>query len=296
MDLLKSMGTFVRVIETGSLSAAARDLGVSQPAVSQQVSALERHLNARLINRTTRQMTVTQVGAEYYKKAQSIIEAVDEASDTAAGLATTLTGHLRIHAPAGFGQSYVADVAVAFQQENPSVIVELILDDQFVDLTAQAVDVAIRFGNLASSTLVARKLGILRRIIVAAPSYIARNGSPESPEALANHVQVQFNSAPDGNLMPLVGPSGTLLVPVKSVFLANNSFVLTKAMKAGIGLGGVQLPQVRDAVEAGDLVRVMTKFEYAPLDVHAVYPSGRFIPSKSKAFVAFLENSIRDVW
>lgn len=296
MDVLKSMTTFLRVVEAGSLSAAARDLGISQPAVSQQVSALEAHLNVRLINRTTREMTLTEAGRTYRQKAQHIIEAVQEAGEAVGGLTANLAGHLRIHAPAGFGQSHVADVAVAFQQRNPNVVIELILEDQFVDLTAQAVDVAIRFGTLPSSTLIARRLGTVQRIVVAAPAYIAANGNPETSDELAHHVQVQFNGASDGHLMPLVGPSGPELVPVRPIFMANNAFALSKALKAGIGLGGVQLPLVGDALNEGTLVRVMTKFQYAPLSVHAVYPSGRFIPSKAKAFVDFLEESAKSVW
>lgn len=296
MDLLRAMVVFVRVAESGSLSAAGRYLGVSQPAISQQISALERHLELRLINRTTRQLTLTEAGSVYYRKAQTIIEAVHEAGEAVNGLATKLTGSLRIHAPAGFGQSYVADIAIAFQQRHPNVVIELILDDKFVDLTAQAIDVAIRFGTLASSSLIARRLGTLRRIIVASPAYITANGSPEIPDVLSQHVQVQFNGASDGVLMPLIGPSGPIMVPVKPIFMANNAFALTKALKAGLGLGGAQLPQICDELEEGALVRVMTEFEYAPLDVHAVYPSGRFIPSKVRSFVNFLEQSVEGIW
>lgn len=295
MDVFKAMVTFVRVAEAGSLSAAARDMGLSQPAVSQQVSALERHLNVRLINRTTRQLTMTEAGALYRQKAKAVIAAMHEADESVAGGTADLTGHLRVHAPNGFGQSHVADIAIAFQKSNPSLTVELILDDHFADLTAQAVDVAIRFGTLVSSTLVARRLGTIHRIIVAAPSYIAVHGSPETPSDLAHHMQVQFNGAPDDHLMPLVGKSGHVMVPVKPVFTANNAFVLTKALKSGLGLGGAQLPLIGDELKSGRLVRVMKEFEYAPLDVHIVYPSGHFIPKKVKAFIAFLKQSMIDI-
>lgn len=296
MDLLRAMVTFVRVAEAGSLSAAGRDLGVSQPAVSQQVLALERHLNVRLINRTTRQLTLTEAGSDYYRKAQTIIDAVHEAGEAAAGLATNLAGHLRVHAPVGFGQSYIADIAIAFQQRHPDVVIELILDDKFVDLTAGAVDVAIRFGNLASSRLIARRLGTLRRILVASPAYITANGSPETPDALSLHRQVQFNGAYDGSLMPLIGPSGPVMVPVRPVFMANNAFALTKALNAGVGLGAAQLPQIHAELNEGALVRVMSDYEYASLDAHAVYPSRRFIPSKVRAFIEFLERALKEIW
>lgn len=296
MDMFRAMTVFVRVVEAGNLSAAGRGLGVSQSAVSQQVSALERHLNLRLINRTTRKLTLTEAGADYYRKSQTIIEAVREANETAAGLSSELTGKMRVHAPVGFGQTHISDIAISFQQLHPGVNIELILDDRFVDLTARAVDVAIRFGSLVSSGLVVRRLGTLRRIVVAAPDYVVNYGSPETPDALLCHRQVQFKDAPNGHVMPLISASGRVMVPVTSVFMANNAFVLTKALIAGLGLGGAQLPQIRRELEDGTLVRVMKEFEYEPLDVHAVYPSSRFIPAKVRAFVEYLEQSLNAVW
>lgn len=296
MDVFRAMVTLVRVVEAGSLSAAARDLNVSQPAISQQITALEQHLRVRLISRTTRQMALTEAGSLYYRKARAIIEAVAEAGEVAAGHSATLTGALRIQAPIGVGQSYIADVVVAFQQQHPQVIIDLVLDDRFVDLNAQAVDVAIRFGKLASSSLVARRLGTLRRIVVASPKYVAAHGSPEDEFSLGTHSQVRFNAAPEGDAMPLIGPSGPITVPVRTAFMANNAFTLTKALVAGIGIGGAQLPLINDALKTGQLVRVMSSFAYAPLEVHAVYPSGRFIPAKVSAFVAFLEDHTTGIW
>ncbi|QOL79745.1 LysR family transcriptional regulator [Pseudooceanicola spongiae] len=296
MDMLRAMASFVRVVDAGSLSAAGRDLGVSQSAISQQIAALEQLLKVRLIRRTTRQMALTDAGAEYYRKAQAILEAVQEAGEAAAGHAAALKGRLRIHAPVGFGQSYIADVAIAFQKSHPGVIVELILDDRFIDLTADAVDIAIRFGNLASSGLVVRRLGRMRRILVASPAYIAENGHPDDATMLTHHVQVRFNGAPERDAIPLIGPDGPLEVPVRTVFMANNAFALTKALVAGVGLGGAQLPLVQTELESGELVRLMPDFEYAPLDVHAVYPSGHFIPQKVSAFVLYLQQATKGVW
>lgn len=296
MDILRAMVTYVRVVEAGSLSAAARNLGVSQPAISQQITALEQHLQVRLISRTTRQMALTEAGSLYYRKARVIIEAVAEAGELAAGQTATLTGALRIQAPVGVGQSYIADMVIAFQQLHPQVLTDLVLDDRFVDLNAQAVDVAIRFGKLASSGLVARRLGTLRRIVVASPAYVAAHGSPEDALSLSDHMQVRFNAAPEGDEMPLIGPSGPISVPVRTVFMANNAFALTKALVAGIGVGGAQLPLIDDALKTGQLVRVMSAFAYTPLEVHAVYPSGRFIPAKVSAFVAFIEKATKAIW
>lgn len=296
MDLLRATSTFIRVVDTGSLSAAGRDLGLSQSAVSQQIAALEQHLAVRLIRRTTRQMTLTDAGADYYQRAQVIIEAVHEATEAASGHAASLSGPLRIHAPVGFGQSHIAEVAIAFQQHHPSVAIELILDDRIVDLTAEAVDVAVRFGTLSSPSLVVRRLGTLPRVLVASPAYLADHGNPEDVAALADHVQVRFNGAATGDIIPLIGPDGPVDVSVKTAFMTNNPVTLTKALVAGFGIGAAQLPLISAELQKGQLVRLMTEFEYTPLEVHAVYPSRRFIPAKVRAFVDFLQVSTKDAW
>lgn len=295
MDVLAAMSVFVRVAELRSLSAAGRDLKLSQPAVSQKVSALEQHLGVRLVNRTTRQLALTEAGQTYYSLAKPVLAAVDEAADLVAGAGSQLTGHFRIQAPTGFGQMYLADIAIAFQLQHPGLTIELMLDDRYVDLTEQAVDLAIRFGTLRSSSLVARRLGTLRRILVAAPAYLAQHGTPDTPEDLSTHRQVRFSWAATDDTMPLTGPAGSLLVAVQTSFLANNTFVLTKALVAGLGLGGAQLPQIRAELAAGQLVQVMPVYQYAPLDVHAVYPTSHYVPTKVRAFTDHLRNALSEI-
>jgi DNA-binding transcriptional LysR family regulator len=289
------MNVFVRVAELGSLSAAGRDLSLSQPAVSQKVSALEQHLGVRLINRTTRQLGLTEAGRSYYARAKPVLAAVQEAAELAAGGVGQLTGRLRIQAPTGFGQMYLADIAIAFQQKHPVLTIELMLDDRYVDLTEQGVDLAVRFGNLRSSGLVARRLGTLRRILVAAPAYIAKHGMPETPEQLSSHRQVRFSWAATDDTMPLTSPAGSLLVAVQTSFLANNTFVLTKALVAGLGLGGAQLPQIQAELAAGTLVQIMPSYHYAPLDVHAVFPTSHFVPAKVRVFIDHLKSALSDI-
>ncbi|WP_035102815.1 LysR family transcriptional regulator [Devosia sp. LC5] len=295
MDVLAAMGVFVRVAELGSLSAAGRDLNLSQPAVSQKVSALERHLGVRLINRTTRQVALTEAGRTYYARARPVLAAVDEAAELVAGADAPLRGHLRIQAPTGFGQMYLADIAIAFQLAHPGLTTELMLDDRYVDLTEQAVDLAVRFGTLRSSGLVARRLGTLRRILVAAPAYLARHGTPGTPEELSAHRQVRFSWAATDDSMPLTGPAGPLHVAVQTSFLANNTFVLTKALVAGLGLGGAQLPQIRAELATGKLVQIMPAYQYAPLEVHAVFPTSHFLPAKVRAFTDHLKSALSEI-
>ncbi|OWJ65531.1 LysR family transcriptional regulator [Inquilinus limosus] len=288
MDRFTTMATFVRVAELGSLSAAARALGLTQPAVSQQVAALERRLGVRLLNRSTRRLALTEAGERYHAQARRILEAVAEAEDGLAEASDVLSGSLRVHAPAGLGQAHLAPILIGFQQRHPALAVELIADDRYADLIGEGVDVAIRLGALASPGLVARRLATLRRILVASPGYVAARGSPETPEDLAHHPHVRFSWAAAGDAVPLAGPDGPLEVRVQSRFLANNAFVLIEAIRAGIGIGGAQLPLVQPLLDRGELVRVMRGYAYAPLEVHAVYPSARFVPRRVRAFVDHL--------
>ncbi|WP_395682428.1 LysR family transcriptional regulator [Inquilinus sp.] len=288
MDRFTTMATFVRVAQLGSLSAAARALGLTQPAVSQQVAALERRLSVRLLNRSTRRLALTEAGERYLAQARRILEAVAEAEDGLAEASDTLSGSLRVHAPAGLGQAHLAPILIGFQRRHPELTVELIADDRYAELIGEGVDVAIRLGALASPGLVARRLATLRRILVASPDYVAAHGSPENPEELARHPHVRFSWAAAGETVPLVGPDGPLEVRVPSRFLANNAFVLIEAIRAGIGVGGAQLPLVQVLLDQGALVRVMATYAYAPLEVHAVYPSGRFVPRRVRAFVDHL--------
>jgi DNA-binding transcriptional LysR family regulator len=285
MDRFTAMTTFVRATELGSLSAAARELGLTQPAVSQQIAGLERHLRTRLFNRSTRKLALTAAGETYLAKARRILDEMAEVEDDLLGLSAALEGSLRVQAPVGLGQKYLAPLVADFHCRHRGLTVELILDDHVADLVGEGVDVAFRLGDLAVATLVARKLGSVSRILVASPGYVAANGSPETPEELARHAHVRFSWTPAGEHLPLVGPHGPVTVSVGSIFRANNSFVLMEAMRSGLGVGGVQLPLVHDLLARGELVRVMQDYAYAPMDLHAVYPSRRFIPRRVRALV-----------
>lgn len=202
MDRFAAMKTFVRVAELGTLSAAARELGLTQPAVSQQVAALERHLDMRLFHRSTRQLALTEGGETYYQHARQILLAVDEAEESAGELSSTLRGNLRLHGPVGFGQMHLSPIVIEFQRRHPDLTIELVLDDRFADLIAEGVDVAIRFGDLKSSDLIARKLATFERILVASPDYIAAHGKPQTPDDLIRHRYIRFSWSPQGESIP----------------------------------------------------------------------------------------------
>jgi DNA-binding transcriptional LysR family regulator len=295
MDQLGAMRTFIRVAELGTLSAAARELGLTQPAVSQQIAALERHLTIRLFHRSTRQLALSEGGETYYRHAQQILQAVDEADESAGALSSTLQGNLRIHAPVGFGQMHLAPVVFDFQRQHPDLTTELVLDDRLSDLIAEGVDVAIRFGAMKSSDLIAQKLGSFERILVASPDYIAAHGSPHTPDDLIKHRYIRFIWSPQGEAIPLIGPQGPVDVPVRSIFRANNAFVLNEALCAGLGIGGAQLPLVQPLIDNGKLVQVLPDHVYAPMDIHVVYTSSRFVPRKIRAFIQHLMTAMKAV-
>ncbi|MGH6859060.1 MAG: LysR substrate-binding domain-containing protein [Phyllobacterium sp.] len=295
MDKLSAMKTFVRVVELGTLSAAARAMGLTQPAVSQQIAALERTLGFRLLHRSTRQLTLSESGEIYYQRTRQILEAMDEAEETAAGLSSALRGNLRVHVPVGLGQMHLAPMVIDFHRRHPDVTVELVLDDRIVDLIAEGVDLAIRLGGLDPSELVARKLATFERILVASPGYLATHGTPETAAALIGHRHVRFLWSPLGEVIPLVGPDGPVTVPVRSTFLANNAFVLNEALCAGLGIGGAQLPLVQPLLDDGRLVRVLPHYAYSPMDIHAVYASARFMPRKVRSLIDHIEAGLASI-
>ncbi|WP_262300169.1 LysR family transcriptional regulator [Microvirga sesbaniae] len=288
MDRFTAMATFVRVAELGSLSAAARELGLTQPAVSQQITGLERRLRTRLLNRSTRKLTLTAAGETYLARARQILDEVAEVEDDLVSLSSELKGSLRVQAPSGLGQRYLAPLIVDFHGRHPGLTVDLILDDHVADLIEEGVDVALRLGTPGSASLVARKLGSVSRILAASPGYVAAHGSPATPDELVRHDHVRFSWTAAGEHLTLIGPQGPVTVEVRSSFRANNSYVLLEALRKGLGVGGVQLPLVQDLLTSGELVRVMEDYAYPPLDLHAVYSSRRFVPREVHALVDHL--------
>ncbi|EKF63817.1 LysR family transcriptional regulator [Serratia plymuthica] len=295
MDKLSAMKTFVRVAELGSLSAAARDLGLTQPAVSQQIAGLEQQLGTQLLFRSTRAASLTDAGGGYYRQIKPILAAVDEAEEALHGLNRRLQGNLRIHAPTGFGQQHLTPLAIAFQQRHPELNIELLLDDRRADVIGEGIDVAIRFGELSAPGTVARRLGELQRILVASPAYLAAHGMPQTLAALTAHAHIRYSGLSDGDTLTLIGPQGAEMVNVRPVFRANNTFSLLAAIESGLGIGGAQRPLIGRQLAAGTLVQVLPAWHYPPMALHAVYPAARFIPGKVRAWVDYLLGALEGI-
>jgi len=237
MDRLEAMDIFVRIVETGSFSAVARDLGTTQPTISKQITALERRLKTRLLERSTRSLNVTASGTTYYERCKRILEDVKAAEGALGRLQSSLTGTLHVNGSIALGQLFLTPLLLEFQRRYPELTVELTLNDRYIDLVEEGVDVAVRLGRLADSHLVARRLGATRRVLVATRTYLDAHGTPQEPAQLARHNCLLYAYLSTGNEWTFRGPQGDLRVHVHGNFKANNGHSIREAMLAGADLG-----------------------------------------------------------
>ena len=294
VDRLTAMELFVRIVETGSFSAAAREFGTSQPSVSRQVRALERRLSARLLYRTTRHLTLTEAGRVFYDDCREIIASVQAAEGDVGLLQESLRGLLRINTSVALGQEYIAPLVYKFQRKHGDLTVDLTLNERFVDLVEEGIDVAVRFGELQAMNLVARRLGRTRRVIVATPAYLRRHGTPKVPADLATHNCILFNYPPTSD-WTLRGAEGEVKVHVTGRFRANNGHVIRGAILEGVGVGWIPEALIHDKLRSRVVRQVLAAYVMQPLDVHALYASARHVPAKVSAFVNFLQEEFRSI-
>jgi len=289
MDRLAALEAFARVAETGSFSAAARALALSKSLISRQVSALEAELGARLIARTTRSLALTEVGRGYYEQVARILAQMEEADLSVSQLQATPRGKLRVNAPMSFSLLRLAPVLPDFLALYPEIDVDLSMNDRRVDLMEEGFDLAIRLGRLAESSLIARKLGPMQRIVCASPAYLAERGLPQVPADLKVHDCLCYSNADTVDEWRFSGPEGRpITVEVKGRVRANNGDLLRLAALRGLGL--VDLPGflVGADIEAGALVPVLREYIRQEGGVYAVYPHARYLPPKIRVFIDFL--------
>ncbi|TPD93687.1 LysR family transcriptional regulator [Pantoea vagans] len=290
---LTAIQTFVRVAEAGSFSAAARQNGMKQSAVSQQIAALEEALGVVLLHRTTRKMALTEQGQHYLQQVRQLLSAMEELEQQLRPGTQPLHGKLHIQLPSGIGHRLMPHL-IAFQQAHPALQLNIALEDRLSDLIAEGVDVAIRLSESPPATLAARSLITVETILVASPEWIAQNGMPETPDDLQRHPHIRFSGiSPDAPLQLVSGMTG-VSVPVKSVFRSNNSEALMQALEAGLGIGGLQLLIGADALASGRLVRVLPDWRLPDRYLYAVFPDARFIPDKVRKLVAEVSELIRE--
>ena len=295
MDRLTGIGLFVAAVDEGSLAQAARRFGMSAAMTGKYVAALEAQVGARLLQRTTRRLTLTEIGHGYYLRCKQILEAFEEANREASAAHATVRGVLRVAAPVTFGALHLGGVVARFLNEHPEVKVEVVLGDRYVDLLEAGVDVALRIGKLADATLVTRRIAPCRMILCASPAFLQRNGTPRSPAALKKVDRLAFSdavSAGDWTLFDSRGRAHTIDGPCRLV--SNNMQMLVAAAVAGSGIAYGPSFAFGDSLMRGELVAVLPGYRAADLDLQAVYPSTRHIPVRVRRFVDCLVEQFGD--
>lgn len=288
MDRLTAMQAFVRVVERGGFTAAAEDLRFSRAMVSKHVQDLEEHLGARLLNRTTRKVSLTEAGRVYFERSLQLLADLTETEEAVGALQAKPRGRLRINAPVSFGALHLAAAVADYMAAQPEVSVEFTLNDRVVDLVEEGYDVAVRIGRLADSSLIARRLAPCRMVVCASPEYLTRNGQPLVPADLAGHNCLGYSYGQARGEWQFEGPEGADLVRVRGRMQANNGDALRAAALHGTGV--VLLPSFIVGIDlaAGRLLPVLAGYRVPELAIHAVYPPGRHLSAKVRSFVDFL--------
>jgi DNA-binding transcriptional LysR family regulator len=292
MDRLESMTILIAAVEAGSLSAAARRLRVPLATVSRKVAELEAHLGTRLLNRTSRRLTLTEAGDAYVAACRRILEEVDEAERAAAGEYSAPRGELIVTAPIVFGRLHVLPVVIDFLRAHPEIAIRLTLADHTINLLEEHVHVAVRIGALPDSSLVATRLGAIRRVVCASPGYFAARGVPQTPADLATHDCVAFEGM-SGSLWHFAQGKSEASVAVRARLVVNTAEAAIDAAIAGLGITRVLSYQAAEALRAGTLALALTEFEPEPSPVHLVHAGGRQLPQKLRAFRDFAAPRIR---
>ena len=284
MDRLDAMQAFVTVADLKGFAPAARKLGLSPSGVTRLISALENRIGARLLQRTTRSVTLTDAGARYLERARRILADVEEAEIAAESERARPNGRLVISAPVGFGRLHVSPVLTAYLKRYREVSAELRLEDRMINLVEEGIDLAVRIGHLADSSIVARHVGDMRRITVASPGYLKARGEPKKPQDIAAHDTIQFGSAPGGEWRFVEG-GNEIRLDYSPRLSTNSADAAIRYAEAGGGLTRVLAYQAADAIKRGRLKAVLTKFEQPALPIHIVYPTSRLLSAKVRTFI-----------
>lgn len=294
MNQLESMAILVAVADTGSLSAAARQLGVPLATVSRKVAGLEAHLGTRLLLRTTRQLSLTEAGAAYVAACRRILEEVSEAERAAMGEYAAPRGEIVITAPVVFGRLHVVPVVAQFLAQYPEIGVKLVLTDRVVHLMEEQVDAAVRIGDLPDSNLMAVGVGMVRQVVCGSPGYLDAHGAPETPRDLARHECISFDVLESRRAWVFGAGKQQLEVSVPSRFAVNTAEAAIDAAMLDIGLVRVLFYQVAAALRQGALRVVLEPFESPPLPIHVVHKGQAPLPLKLRAFLDFAAPRLRE--
>lgn len=295
MDTLTRMRAFIDVVEAEGYSSAARKIGRSKALLSKYVRELEDELGALLLNRTTRQFSMTEAGQTYYRRASEIIRDIDTLSDTVRDSAGDVKGRIKLTAPRSFADAEVGQSLIDFAIAHPDIVLDIRLDDRFVDLVEEGYDLAIRITRLEDSGMIVRKLSSFSLLGCASPDFLAKHGTPTHPSDLANLPCVIDTNGRFLNSWRFDGGDGTIIpVTVNGRIEANSPLVALRAVQAGLGVGFIPDFVALPAIARGDLVQILERFTLGDRGIYAVYPHRRYLPAKVRALVDFLAKWFRD--
>lgn len=296
MDRITGVQLFIRIVETGSFSRASVDLGVTQPTATKHVAAVEARLGARLLNRNTRGVSATEIGALYYEKCKTIQRELEEADNLATLLQSRVGGQLRVSTSVAFGRRVLTPLVLAFMREHPDLTVDLSFDDRYVNLVEQGVDVAVRMGRLADSSLGARYLAQNPWVLVASPGYLKTRAAPAVPADVADHPCLIYSTVQGDERWHFTGAGQEASVPVRGPLRSNNLSVLLQAAREGMGLAILPCYVAHESMRTQKIVPLLTDQVLPVQEMHAVFPSPKLVPSKVSSFIAFLQAQFSGEW
>ena len=294
MDRFQEMRALAAVVDAGSFVGAADELDISKAAISRQVADLEARLGVRLLNRTTRRLSLTEDGEVFYSRAKELLGSLEEMEAEVAARRGQAVGVLKVTAPVSFGLLQLAPKWPGFMAKHPQVRLEVMLADRFVDLVEEGVDLAVRIARLESSSLVSRKLSSTRLVLCASPKYLKRHGRPRHPADLARHAVIAYSLLSVGDDWQFTGPEGLVQVRVEPRMRTNSG---DTCRAAALGHEGIVLEpsfMVADDIAAGTLVQLLPEYRSLELGIYAVYPSRKFVAPKVRALIDYLAESFRE--
>ena len=288
MDRLRGMRIFVEVVNSGSFTAAAEKIGLSRAQISKSVMLLEQYLGTRLLNRTTRRISLTEPGRVYYERSSALLDEIDEIEAVVSNESGEARGRLTLSAPTSFGILHLQNAIPVYLEKYPDVQVSLSLADRFIDVVAEGFDLVIRIAELEDSSLVARRLAPCKRILCAAPGYLEKHGTPQVPQDLAIHQCLVYSNELKPDTWRLTGPDGYEAIKVNGPVCADNGDILRAAAVAGLGVTLLPTFIVGPDLRSGKLRQVLPNFCPPEIAIHAVFPSRRWLSPKVRSFVDFL--------
>lgn len=293
MDRIDCMQSFIRVVETGSFSAVAREFNTTQPTISKQIAALEDHLGVQLLRRSTRKLQLTEAGEQFFEQCQAIVEAVVTAESSIRKRQQPL-GTLRVNCPVAFGQHQIMPCVKGFLERYPLIKLDLNFSDRFVDLVEDGTDLAIRIGQVNEPMLISQQIGLTRRVTVASNTYFGDRPQPKTPEDLIDHNCIIYTRLATGKEWHFQSATGrTIQVMVSGNLQVDNSTAIREAVLSGLGIAVCPVWLFGDVLASGGLQVILKEYQPVPLPIHAVYRRGKFVPAKVRYFIDYLRDEFK---